>query len=582
MKASHGMAIAGAGLVLTLPVLILGVPFLSDDAGFHAVWYTHFSHQLWAGDLYPRWLAGMNGGLGSPVFFFYPPLPYFLTSILRPFFRSDPQGWHQLGVSASLALIASGFFTYLWLKSFVDQAAALAAAILYMAMPYHLAADLYVRSSFAEYWAFVWMPLILYFIHRLAFGDKLAFVGVSVGWALLIMTHLPVTLTFSALPFCYVVLLTPKSQRLKMLVISLGAAMLGVGLSAIYLLPAMTTQKFVLLDRMTTGYFSYENWLFFAKFSWWKEDKIMLALLILDVVGLATCSFLIGRSSLENRQQRMNRFLYGIAITSTLMMTEISKPVWLVVPFIRRIQFPWRFNAVLTLATSGLLALAISHIRKRRLLATKMIAGLLIIAWVPSTLWKAWGVFPHANSDPHEISEREEELSQNRDAPEYRPRWNAPMAAIDWGASVDEKLWTTLLDKDNESLLRSVGSSPQHPPQPNVIQGSGRAEITTDKPREIDLRVEAATDVMVNVPRFYYPYWRAYLSGEGAELSVAPSQPDGLISLSVPSGNHEVQLRLERSWPELIGELISLASIAIALCLAMFLAKNRVNYASML
>src|SRR5205823_6430575 len=109
MKASHGMAIAGAGLVLTLPVLILGVPFLSDDAGFHAVWYTHFSHQLWAGDLYPRWLAGMNGGLGSPVFFFYPPLPYFLTSILRPFFRSDPQGWHQLGVSASLALIASGF-----------------------------------------------------------------------------------------------------------------------------------------------------------------------------------------------------------------------------------------------------------------------------------------------------------------------------------------------------------------------------------------------------------------------------------------------------------------------------------------
>ncbi len=308
----------------------------------------------------------------------------------------------------------------------------------------------------------------------------------------------------------------------------------------------------------------------------------MLALLILDAVGIATCSFLIARSSLEKRQKRMNYFLYGIAIASTLMMTEISKPVWLVVPFIRRIQFPWRFNAVLTLATTGLLALAISHIRKRRLFATKTIAVLLIIAWVPFTLWKAWGVFPHANSDPREISEGNEELSQNRDAPEYRPRWNAPMAAINWEASKDEELWIGLMGTDIESLLQRVGSSPQHPPEPKIIEGLGRAEITTHKARAIDLRVEASTDVMVNVPQFYYPYWRAYLSGEGAELSVVPSQPDGLISLSLPSGNHEVQLRLERSRPELIGELISLASIAIALCLAVFLAKNRGNYASML
>src|SRR5712692_10492826 len=343
MKASHGIAIAGAGLVLTLPVLIFGIPFLSDDAGLHAVWYTHFSGQLWSGDFYPRWLAGMNGGLGSPVFFFYPPLPYFLTSMLKPFFRNDPQGLHQLGVSASLALIASGWFTYLWLKNVVDESAALTAAILYMAMPYHLVADLYVRSYFAEYWAFVWMPLILHFIHRLVSGQKLAFLGVAIGSALLITTHLPATLTFFVIPFCYVVLFAPKKQRLKMLVISLGAATLGVGLSAIYLLPAMTTQRFVLLNRMTTGYLSYENWLFFAKFSLWKEDKITLALLTLDIIGLATCAFLIGRSSLDNKQRRINCLLYGIAITSTLMMTEISKPVWLVLPVIRRLQFPWRF-----------------------------------------------------------------------------------------------------------------------------------------------------------------------------------------------------------------------------------------------
>jgi uncharacterized membrane protein len=130
MKATHVVAIAGAGLVLTLPVLVFGLPFLSDDASFHSAWYSHFSKQLWSGDLYPRWLLEMNGGLGSPVFFFYPPAPYFLTSVLRPFFHNDPTGLHQLGVAASAALIASGLTAYLWLKNLADPKAALIASIL--------------------------------------------------------------------------------------------------------------------------------------------------------------------------------------------------------------------------------------------------------------------------------------------------------------------------------------------------------------------------------------------------------------------------------------------------------------------
>ncbi len=51
MRATHLVAIAGAGIVLTLPVLILGVPFFSDDGVTHAMWYAHFSEQLFSGDL---------------------------------------------------------------------------------------------------------------------------------------------------------------------------------------------------------------------------------------------------------------------------------------------------------------------------------------------------------------------------------------------------------------------------------------------------------------------------------------------------------------------------------------------------
>jgi len=567
------LSIAGAGLVLTLPVLIFGLPFLSDDASFHSVWYSHFSKQLWTGDLYPRWLTEMNGGLGSPVFFFYPPAPYFLTSVLRPFFPNDPTGLHQLGVAASVALTASGLTAYLWLKHLANPNTALLAAILYMAMPYHLAADLYVRASFAEYWTFVWMPLVLYFVHRLAAGRKFAVVGMAIGWALLMMTHPPTTLIFSAVPFCYVVWLAPKNQKLKMIGLTFVAAILGVGLATIYLAPALTTQQFVLVNRMTTGYFSYANWLFFTRFSLWQEDKVTMLLLVSDMFAIATCAFVITRSSRDSQTNKLGRFWYAVAILSVLMMTQLSKPVWFAVPALQRIQFPWRFNSLLGLATAGLLAMAISGLKRNRgsvLFAAKTVGLVLVVVWIPVTAWKASMVFPQTNPVQRDIAIRQEELDQSRDPPEYRPRWSQATAAIDWEASVDEELWIRLMKTDIESLLQRAGSSPGHPPQPIVIEGAGSAQILARRSREIDLRVETATGVKMTVPQFYYPYWTARLDG-ASDLAVTPSQPDGLINLAVPAGNHEVRLRLERSKPETIGQLISLVSlsgIAVFACFA--------------
>ncbi len=199
----HLIGIAAAGIVLALPVLILGIPIFSDDGVTHAMWYSRFSEQLWSGDLYPRWLMNMNGGLGSPVFFYNPPVPFFLTSLLRPLFANDPQGWHQVGVSCAIALVASGISAYFWLKEISDPKSAIVAAVLFMAMPYHLA-DLYMRGAMAELWAFVWLPLILFFTYRIARGRWFACAGLAVSYALLVMTHLPTTLIFSVVPIGYV------------------------------------------------------------------------------------------------------------------------------------------------------------------------------------------------------------------------------------------------------------------------------------------------------------------------------------------------------------------------------------------
>src|SRR5258706_4376029 len=152
-----------AGCLLTLPIIIFGIPFHSDDSLLHTSWYIHFSEEFWSGDLYPRWLVGMNDGLGSPVFFYYPPIPYFLTSMIQPLFQNDPLGFYQLGISASFATILSGLFAYLWLKRTVDESSALIAAVLYMAGPFNFAAHLFIRFVFAGYWGGFLLPLVLCF-----------------------------------------------------------------------------------------------------------------------------------------------------------------------------------------------------------------------------------------------------------------------------------------------------------------------------------------------------------------------------------------------------------------------------------
>jgi hypothetical protein len=572
MKATHLVAIGGAGIVLTLPVLILGIPFFSDDGVTHAMWYAHFSEQLFSGDLYPRWLTSMNAGLGSPVFFYYPPVPYFLTSLLRPFFASDPQGWHQLGVSCSIALIASGIAAYFWLKDISDDISALVAAVLYMAMPYHLA-EIYVRGALAELWAFVWIPLILFFINRVVAGRKLACVGLAVFYALLIMTHLPTTLIFSVVPVGYAWFAAKEELRIKAVAITSASLLIGIGLSAVYLLPALLTQQNVFIDRMVTGYFNYNNWFLFSQWPIWTEDKLTYLLLVVDMLGIAGCSFFLSKTGLSDRQRTLSRCWLAAAGVSVFMMTELSKPVWWIIPPLRKIQFPWRFSVPLSISAAALLTLALFSLRTAPLASgksLKTIALALIVVWIPAMTFEAWRRFPQTSPDPITSIAKNKQIALSRDAPEYRPRSSESMRDLDWNASMDIDNWDALLEKEFDSVLKRVAVYEGSAPAIRLTGGIGQATVTARKPRDIYLHVETPTGALLEAPQFYYPYWTAHLAGETTSLSISPSKPDGLVSFNVPPGNYDVELRLERSRTEVAGQIVSLASAAITLTLALY------------
>jgi hypothetical protein len=412
------------------------------------------------------------------------------------------------------------------------------------------------------------MPLILFFAHKIVKGHRLAVAGLAVSYALLVMTHLPTTLIFSPIPICYAFFTSSGGRKLKTAVIISGAMALGTGLSAVYLWPAMTTQQFVFLDRMSTGYFSYKNWLLFSNFSLWSEEKLPLLLLTLNLAIIACCAFIITRFNPNKFIRRINAFWLVVVIVSVLMMTELSSPVWLIFPILQMIQFPWRFNAIISLATTALLALSICSAKMSNpvsLKLTKAIAVLLIVVWIPVTAWAVREGYSVSDNTQEEINYKKREIEQSREVPEYYPRWNAAMAEFDWESSSYEEGWDTKLNNIFESLLQRVVETGGSLSKVKMVEGAGKATVNSWKPGEISLRIETPTGMKLYVSQFYYPNWTAYLIEESSSLIVQPSQPDGLISLSIPEGNHQVLLVLERSKAEDVGRLISLISIVLIL-----------------
>jgi hypothetical protein len=550
-RALSMIVIVAVGLIITLPVLLYGFPFYSDDGAIHAVWYTQFSEQFWSGDLYPRWLQGLNGGLGSPAFFYYPPVPYYLTSLLKPLFTQDPLGWRQLGVSASVAMIASGITLFLWLERFVGQRSALIGALLYMAMPYHAAIDLYVRGAFAELWAFVWVPLILSEVQHVRDRRRFAIARLALCYALLVMSHLPTTLIFSPLVICDAFFMTEAPERKRTLALTLGAMALGTGLAAIYLLPAMMMQDFVFMQAMLTDNFNYENWFLLTK---WLSVHLTakLSWIVLTTIFLASGAYWLSRTSSDAKIKRAALFWTTTAAICFFMMTPVSKPLWKLIVVLQRVQFPWRFNIILLLATTVLLSLSLHAIKRPftpKLYVIGALALLLITSWIPLTFWAAWRNVPL--SDPQKEEKLEDvsnRLRQRKDVDEYRP------------------IWAALQSRNVNPFIKELIQPGRNQSHVELIEGMGRVSVERWEPGFILLKEESTGGMVLDVDQFYYPGWAAYMD-ESQPIALEPSSDKGLLRISIPGGRHLVRLSLERKRPEQLGRALSAISLALFLVL---------------
>src|SRR5207237_6551243 len=109
--------------------------------------------------------------------------------------------------------------------------------------------------------AYVWMPLALLAVDRIAAGET-GVVRLALAYALLTMTHLPATLLFSGFLLAYSVAWVWVTRSPTVVVRTLAGVALGLALAAVYLIPAVWLQDAISPQFLWDEQYDYRRWLF--------------------------------------------------------------------------------------------------------------------------------------------------------------------------------------------------------------------------------------------------------------------------------------------------------------------------------
>ena len=337
------IAVLAFGLILPAA---MRPPMLQDSFWIDWVWLDQFARQLGNGDLYPRWLNQSHGGLGSPVFYYYPPLAFYAGSA---FILAGLPTYSGLLGAFGFGFALSGVGMYFYLKD--DAHRPMLGALLFMVAPYHLL-NFYSRGAVAEFVGTGFIPFVALGLQRVRDGKGIAVLAFS--YAALILTHLPLAVIVSFF-FVGPYILWHRAWR------ALPGVAIGAGIAACYWLPALLLEPFRDGDRLWMHLLLRPgNW------SVWSGRATLTPIYFLMscVAGMV----LLISAMIRSRWA-------GYAAACAILAVGIVPIVW-DLPLLRDVQFPYR---ILPLAEFAV-AVAIATSDKGRVLVTLFASPLLAVS----------------------------------------------------------------------------------------------------------------------------------------------------------------------------------------------------------
>ena len=334
-------------MLLLLPTLVLGT-LISHSSPQNLTWASQFAEQFRAGILYPRWMPESFDGLGSPAFYFYPPLPFWIDALVSVVTANALSASHRLAVSTTVILFLSGLAMHAWLlRVSGKRAAALVGAIAYMAAPYHLF-DTYTRGAFAETTAYAVLPVVMLALRLTLEKARWGLPLLASAYAALLLSHLPTALLCSLTVIPAYVLFATRSAALLLRCAAGGA--LGIGLAAIYLLPAIELQPWISAHELWTSFYRASNWFVMAPERWVDPDTMRVIGSIVLAAALLAAGLCFALLQLPDGSGRRELgFWVALSLACLILIAGLLPWFW-DLPLVGKVQFPWRLLMVVEFA----------------------------------------------------------------------------------------------------------------------------------------------------------------------------------------------------------------------------------------
>jgi VanZ family protein len=441
----------------------------------------------------------------------------------------------------------------------------------------------YERSAYGELAGGFWIPMLLLLILRdrtnTASVWRRAFDGSTVPLTLVLagawLSNAPLGVMASYLLAGVALVASLQRRSWAPLLRATVAASLGLGLAAIYLVPAAIEQRWVEISQATEdlGEKIENSWLFARHANRALELHDVELLKVSGIAAIMIAVTLIGifvswrRKTLPGRRAWWIP-LAVIPVAVLLLQFPLSRPVWSTLPKLRFLQFPWRWLVAVEAPMGIFFASAVWVTRSRLRIAVIAVCSVFFV-----------GVGAFSSFVFFQFCDSEDSVRGMLDA--YRSGKGFEGVDEYAPAGADNSLVATGLP---DACFTS---------NPKVVLGSASEELTpaysdlgtcetafsrAGKPPEMWPEHLRFAGITSHAGYFVlklrsYPAWQVKVNGSAVHS--LPERDDGLMAVPVPQGPVNLTVDWTTTSDVVLGRWLSLLALALVAGLCMVERKLR-------